>query len=187
MFGIITLAKEKQLDNAGFTLIEVAMVVVVLGIVLTIGTVSYANMSKGMNLQAAKKQVSAAITRAKLSSRQENVDYRIIFYPDDDAGHPNMYEFLHAIKDEGNDSWSLQPVDKSVSGEQVTADGGHYYIKVGGPTAVTTGATIDFHPSGTMLFIPTIPGSEGSQTISLSVENYTGSVSIDAEGKITQE
>jgi prepilin-type N-terminal cleavage/methylation domain-containing protein len=172
--------------DAGFTLVELVLVIIIMGLILSIGVLSYANVSRDMKLHAAKNQVSEAINRAKLSARQENVDYRITFYPSDDAAHANTYEVQHSVYDEGSGSWSMQPANKSVSGEKVIESNGHFYVEVLSPTAVTSGGTIEFHPSGTMMTVPTVTGSDGKQTIGLSLRGKTASVSVDAQANITE-
>lgn len=174
-------------SSAGFSLVELIIVITVLGLILGIGAVSYANISQGMNLQAAKKQVEAALTRAKLSARQENVEYHIIFYPDG-GENPNTYEFLCYMYEEGSSgggTWSLQPTDKSVGDEKVTSAGGHYYVKIGNNVKISGGGTVIFKPTGTEQMVTSIPGGEDEQTISLQVGSRSGGVSVDAQGRIT--
>lgn len=173
--------------DGGFTLVEMVVIIVIIGIILSISVISYANISRDLKLGAARKQVGDAIGRAKLSARQENVDYQITFYPGDGSTHPNTYEVQRAVYDQGAGMWSTEPVDKSVSGEKVIEDGGHYYVEVTSPVTITNGDTIQFHPSGTLLLVTTVPGGEGRQAIGLSFRGKTGSVSIDAQGKITLE
>jgi prepilin-type N-terminal cleavage/methylation domain-containing protein len=189
-------------SSAGFTLVELAIVIIVLGVILSIGAVSYANISQSMNLQAAKKQVEAALTRAKLSARQENVEYHITFYPDGSA-HANTYEFecYKGEFDEDNEgnrgevSWSLQPVDKSVSGERVerVTEGigddsrTHYYIEISNSVKITSGGTIVFKPTGTEQSAESLTPGGTIPTIGLLSGSKSGSVSVDSQGKITLE
>lgn len=170
----------------GFSLLELVTVIIVLGIILTIGAVSYANIRVSMNLQAAQKQVIAAIERAKLSARQENVDYQIVFTAGSD-GAPGTYTFMHGVYDEVSSSWSMQPIDKSVSGEAVISAEGVPVIQLANAATLLSTETITFHPSGTMMFVSSIPGEETKQTVALSVGSRTVNISIDAQGAVTVE
>jgi prepilin-type N-terminal cleavage/methylation domain-containing protein len=171
---------------AGFSLVELVIVIILLGLILSIGAVSYVNISQGMNLQAAKKQVEAAMIRAKLSARQENVEYHVVFYPDSDGSNPNTYEFWCYTYNDVDDSWSLQPTDKSVSGEKVVSSGGHHYVKIGNSVKIVDGGTVVVKPAGTEQTVTFIPGSGGEQAINLLAGSKAGSVSIDAQGMITK-
>lgn len=167
-------------DQRGFTLIELSIIVVILGIMLTLAVVNYANASRSMALKGAQRQVEAALTRAMNAARQENVGYRLIFYPQTDAAHPNSYEFLHRVENAGN--WSLEPVDRSVSGEEVVVDGGHYYIKVSSGVRIIsdTATVIDFVPRGTTMTVT-------PATITLGLGGYTVSVVLDSQGRINPQ
>ncbi|MDI6872831.1 pilus assembly FimT family protein [Candidatus Solincola sp.] len=167
-------------DQAGFTLIELSIIVVILGIVLTLAVVNYANTSRSMALKGAQRQVEAALTRAMNAARQENVAYRLIFYPQSDAAHPNSYEFLHRVESAGN--WNLEPVDRSVSGEEVTEDAGHYYIEVSNGVKILndTATVIDFVPRGTTQTVT-------PATITLGLGGSTISVVLDAQGRINPQ
>lgn len=158
-------------------MIEVSIIVVILGIVLTLAVVNYTNASRAMTLKGAQRQVEAALTRAMNAARQENVDYRLIFYPRTHASHPNSYEFLH--KEENAGVWELVPVDRSVTGEEVVMDEGHYYIILSGGVKVMSDDVIvvDFLPRGTtMIITPCI--------ITLGLGGSTLGVSIDAQGRV---
>ncbi len=165
------------LGEEGFTLIELSIIVVILGIVLTLAVINYANASRGMTLKGAQRQVEAALSRALNAARQENVDYRLIFYPQTDAAHPNTYEFYHKVEEGG--SWTLQPVDRSVSGEEVVEDNGHYYIRVSNGVRIVSQETItvDFRPRGTVMTVT-------PATLTLGLGGSTVGVVIDAEGRI---
>jgi prepilin-type N-terminal cleavage/methylation domain-containing protein len=171
-------AKRNRLvaEEMGFTLIELLVVIIIMGIISTVGAMSYASTSRMTNMSGAKKQVEEALNRAKTSARQENVTYRIIFYTNPDSS----YEFLHNVYtgSAGSGSWSMTPVDQSVTGEKVMFNSGHWYIKVPNGVSVTSPTTtITFSPAGTEMTIE-------PATINLRIGNITGSVSIDADGKI---
>ncbi|MBC7252557.1 MAG: prepilin-type N-terminal cleavage/methylation domain-containing protein [Actinobacteria bacterium] len=161
----------------GFTLIELSIIVVILGIVLTLAVVNYANASRSMALKGAQRQVEAALSRAMNAARQENVAYRLIFYPQSDAVHPNSYEFLHKVENAGN--WTLEPVDRSVIGEDVVVDENHYFIRVTNGVRIMSETTlvIDFIPRGTTLTVT-------PATITLGLGGSSVSVVLDSEGRI---
>lgn len=164
----------------GFTLMELSIALVILGLVLALVVVNYANASRAMALKGAQRQVEAALNRALTASRQENVSYRLIFYPDASGSHPNSYEFLHNVKDELTGTWSLTPVDKSVSGEDVVEDGGHYYITVTNGAKIVSSSviTVDLVPRGTTLTVTPV-------TITLALGSSTAQVVLDSRGKVT--
>ncbi len=166
--------KRKPLNwENGFTITEIAVTIAILGIVLAVGTLSYANVRQGTNLSGAKRQVEVALNRVKTAARQENVTYAAVFYPAPD----NRYEFMRNEYD--GSEWQLKPVDLSVTGETVIEESGHWYIELSGGVDITGEATaVLFMPRGTSM--TTFPA-----TVSLKIGNATGSVSIDANGRIS--
>jgi prepilin-type N-terminal cleavage/methylation domain-containing protein len=178
-----------------FTLLELTVVVVILGIILTVATLSAGNISKSMNMNAARRQIEAALNRAKTAARQENVSYQLIFYTNA-AGHPNTYEFLHNVENMDG-TWTMTAVDRSVSGEEASTEGGHTYIKVGNKVKITgcteiAGSTIivKFTPTGTTMAISGSDSGGGTTsatvTLNLSSGDLAGGVSITGAGTISK-
>jgi Tfp pilus assembly protein FimT len=173
--------------ETGFTLAEIATVILVLGVFLAIGSLSYAGIRKSMNMSGAKKQVEEAIQRAKTAARQENVSYRLVFYSQNEAV-PNSYEFFCNTKYEQGtfpnktETWVMEPVDKSVTGEnkvtEVIDGKTHTYVKMSNNVIIENTVVITISPVGTTFSVtPTI--------VQLKVADSTGSVSVDAVGRIT--
>lgn len=184
----------------GFTLVELTIVVTILGIITSIAVLSYSNISKAMNLNGALKQVEAALNRAKVAARQENVKYQLVFYTDSSGANADTYEFVHDVYNPGADTWTMTPVDRSVSGEEVSVSGGHAYIKVANGVKIT-GCTeiagseiiVTFAPAGTTMAVSGSDNPGGGQppntsatiTLNLLSVDSSGSVSINAIGAIT--
>lgn len=183
----------------GFTLVELAIVIIIFGIIISIAALNYGNISNGMNLTGAKRQIEAALSRAKTAARQENVTYQVIFYTNA-SGNPSSFEFFHDVYSAATDTWTMTPIDGSVSGEEVANGGGHYYIKVSNGVEVT-GSTeisgseivVSFIPAGTTMNIlgsdnpggGIPPTTSATVTLNLSSGSKTGSVSINSMGNIT--
>ena len=183
----------------GFTLVELAIVLIIFALIVSIAALNYGNISNGINMTAGRRQVEAALNRAKTAARQENVTYQIIFYTEA-AGHPNSYEFLHDVYDVSTDTWTMTPVDRSVSGEDVISEGGHTYITISNGVRVTgsneisgSEIVVSFIPSGTTMAIVGSdnpgggipPTTSETVTINLASGGRTGSVSINGMGTIT--
>lgn len=137
----------------GFTLVELLATIMVMGVLLGIAAVSISQVSAGMKLAGAKKQVEEAINRAKTAARQENVSYLICFYSSS-AEHPDTYEFYcnTQVDSGGSTTWEIQPVDRSVTGERVTAADAegkrHYYIEVSNGVHVEETVCLMIKPIG---------------------------------------
>ncbi len=172
------LSRAERGSSPGFTLVELSITVLILGVVVGLGTLSYTNISRGMALSAAKKQVMAALERAKLSARQENVDYKVVFYPYDHGSYPNTFEFRNRV--EGPSGWEERSVNRSVSGEEVIAAGGSYYVKVTQGVQVLSAAEFNFMVrSAEILSYPS--------EVRLRIGNRTARVTLDALGKISSD
>lgn len=170
-------------------MVEMAVTVLILGVVLTVSTLSYSEISKGIKMSAARKQVEQAIARAKTAARQENVSYRVVFYSHSESV-PDSYEFYCNTKyEEGtfpnkNVTWVMEPVDKSVAGEsvikQVIEEKTHTFIKISNGVQVENTVVITLSPSGTTFSVT-------PATVNLRIGNRTGSVSVDSVGRITTQ
>ncbi len=160
-------------DERGFTLLELMIVLIILGIIVLMAVLNYDYIVNTNSLSAAKKHVEGALKRAKTVTTQENFTYQLIFYPSTDADHPNCFAFFRRQQD-----GSFVLVDKSTAGESVV-DGG--YIKLSERVNIVASGplVITFTPQGTVLSVT------GNTTIPLQVGGKSGSVSISSNGNIT--
>jgi Tfp pilus assembly protein FimT len=155
--------------------VELATVILIAGVLLGVATLSFSEISKGMKLTGAKRQLEEALVRAKTAARQENVTYRVIVHPAS-APHPNVYEFLMNTETAGD--WQLVPVDKSAGEEGVYRADGHVYVPLSGGVVVQQGAEIEFRPRGTTM-------SATPAEVVLRAGNRTARISVDASGKVS--
>jgi prepilin-type N-terminal cleavage/methylation domain-containing protein len=187
-----------RLNERGFTLVELAIVVAIFGLILSIAVLSYSNISRSVNMNGASKQIEAAMNRAKTAARQENVRYQLVFYANSAGVNANSYEFIHDVYNEGTDTWTMTPVDGSISGEEVNVDGSHFYIKVGNGVKIDgcdeisgNQIVVNFAPAGTTMAISGSdslegPGTTSEVTLNLLSGGNAASVSINSIGMITK-
>lgn len=176
----------------GFTLIELLATMMVMGVLLGIAAVSISQVSAGMKLAGAKKQVEEAINRAKTAARQENVSYLICFYSST-AEHPDTYEFYCNTQEQSGESttWSMEPVDRSVTGERVTAvdvEGKrHYYVEVSNNVHVEETVCLLIKPIGVDFRVYRVaPGTvtpvEGAMEVRLRAGGAAAAVRVSESG-----
>jgi type II secretory pathway pseudopilin PulG len=180
--------------EGGFTLVELSIIIIIIGVALTVASLSYANANYGLKVSGAKRQIEAALNRAKTAARQQNVTYRVIFYTSANATNANSYEFMCNIRDQGG-NWTMTPVDGSVSGENVSRSSGRTYVRLAEGVSLTgcseipgNAVMVTFRPSGTTMRISgsDLAGGNVSQTVTLNLRSggSTGSVSINSMGEV---
>ncbi len=152
--------------EAGFSLIELMVTVLILGVLLGFAALSYAGITRDNALSAATKQVESAMKRAKAFATQENVTYIVTFFSDAET-HPNTYAFFRP----GN----LEPEqNKSVPGESNDAG----YISMENGVKITSTTSITITPSGTTLSVT-------AATVALEMGGRNSNVNISSTGTIT--
>ncbi|OGN88025.1 MAG: hypothetical protein A2Z14_14810 [Chloroflexi bacterium RBG_16_48_8] len=178
-FGMFGLAVN---DEGAFSLLELLVVVIILGILVFSAALSFADSRLQMSVTAAARQVEAALEQAKTAARQENVKYELTFYSSM-ASHPDTYEFRHNVGTEnpslpGTYTWNIVSVNRSVTQEIVIEESGNWYNQIGNGVHVVSEVTVTFEPMGTQMSITPV-------TITLQKGSETREVTIDAAGKIT--
>lgn len=110
--------------ESGYTLTELMVVVLILGIALSIIGLNWYNISVTQTLNAATKQVESAITRAYAMAYNENRTYAVVF-----AHAPNSAsEYTYGWYDTVNDNWVT--VDASVTNEKKRTEAGVTWISI---------------------------------------------------------
>lgn len=187
--------RRETVFQAGFTVIELSAVLLVMGILLGVASLNFSQVSSLTKLSGAKRQVEEAIERAKTSARQENVTYRIHFYSSDEA-HPNTFEFYRNTPESSGSgtTWSMRPVDGSVTGESVTVEGEglekHYYVRVAEGAQVQETVCIMIRPYGVdfrVWKLDPYTGEivDGQAEVRLRVGRSTATVAVDGTGRTT--
>jgi len=189
--GLRKAGTEALVGQHGFTLVELIATIMVMGVLLALGTLSISQITAGMKLAGARKQVEEAINRAKTAARQENVTYLICFYSSL-SDHPDSYEFYCNTADSGQPAtWSMRPVDKSVTGERVTTEDVegelHYYVEVSNNVRVEETVCLMIKPVGVDFKVSRVaPGTqevvEGPMEVRLRAGNASTTVRVSESG-----
>ncbi len=157
--------------EGGFTLVELLVTVVILGILLTLAAMNWVGITRENALSSGAKQVEAAMTRAKTMAQQENVTYIVRFMTHGDGAHPDTYAFFRPGQ--------ADPVqNKAVVGED--NHGGYIALENGVNVGGASTISITFTPAGTMMSVTPAPVS-----VNLSMGGSNRTVSVSGTGDIS--
>lgn len=168
----------------GFSVIELAIVVVLLGIALTVVTINYADTRRGMAMKSATEEVEAAVNRCYSIASQEGVDVYLQFWSGSGA-HPNQYAIYRSYPSGVNERTLDQPTENPAAGSSYNADGeGHYWMKLGdGSVKVGAPVTLLFRRDGTVVRVSLAEGD--AMAVGLAISDLTNTVYVNAAGEVT--
>ena len=177
--------------QAGFTVNELAVVILILGITFTIAGVSYANVNTITSLVNAAKDAKAAMERSYNIALQEGVDVYLRFFSRDDANHPNTYAIYRVTIDRSDPAYPVveseldtdEPTETYNPGGSYVTDGlGHYWFTLAdGAVSIPQSSEFLFQRRGAVVRVTQTEGSEMSVLIERGGRSRTVTISETGE------
>lgn len=125
--------------RAGFTLIEILVVLAVLGILLALGISSYLRWARNAEVQAAAAQLAADLNRVRITAQRSSRDAQLRF------DSPQTYTLLLPAASGGDVARSLPPglqfaaypTNAALAGQTVTYRAPYAELSADSPAAFT--------------------------------------------------
>jgi|GEM_PF-1644692 len=177
--------------QGGFTLIELSITVILLGIILSASVLSYYNILTVNTLNNAQRNMKAALQRAYNIALNENVKTTLKVYGKNGT-YPNTYTYLRGddLDTAPVNTWAYdpeRPLPTMSSSSYEETPLGFYVFKPGGGTSgleIQSNATIVFNPRGTTLQVEDAAGNPSSFTITLTYRGHSATVTVNSSGEV---
>jgi prepilin-type N-terminal cleavage/methylation domain-containing protein len=98
--------------RAGFSLVELMGVVVLLGVLATVATVSWRALVPRTRLNAAVRELAAALHEARSDAISRSAEFEIEYYFEETADHPRGYRVVTPFAREGGSGLAARPEDR---------------------------------------------------------------------------
>ena len=173
----------------GFTIVELAAAVVILGIILILVTVNFATTRKTVALKSAADEVESAINRCYTIASQEGVDVYLQFW-NETGDHPKHYAIYREFPSEGITEYSNDtPTETPAPGSGYTTDGSdHYWFKLAeGRCWSSADITLLFRRQGTNVSISVVDGGPELQVTVVVAQGDTRTVVFNEKGEIIED
>ncbi|MBN2027773.1 MAG: hypothetical protein JW854_13535 [Actinobacteria bacterium] len=169
----------------GFTVVELAIVVILIGVALGIISLSYANTSNNLALKSAETEAEAMMERAYNIALEEGVGVYLAFW-DNGGAHKNMSAIYRVYPDGLDEFVNDTPTEPPPVGMSSESDGsGHYWVKMAdGSASVQSSVTLFFNREGSLVTVNPVPEG-GDMSVTLVVAGRTITVSINDRGEVT--
>lgn len=169
--------------QAGFTVIELAISVVLIGVAIGLVSLSYGSTRRGMLIRSGADEVEAVIKRAYNIAMQEGVDVYLQFWGGTGA-HPNHCAIYRAYPDGTDERNNDEPTEPPPPGVSAESDGrGHYWFKIaGGAVSVQSPVTLLFRREGTLVTVSSVEGGM-SVTIAVPGSGLNRTITINDRGE----
>lgn len=168
-------------NQQGFTLAELLIVIVVIGIVIGVASVELSQLNTNTKMTAAVNQISRSLEDAYSIAQAEKVTATVKFYSssDSDADKRNRYEVLR-------NGVSMKPP----IGLSYAKVGSSYYIKMpdgSSQPSIVSAVTVTFKPVGsTTRSVDETTFEPTSRTITLSYPGLANkTLTVNTEGKVS--
>jgi type II secretory pathway pseudopilin PulG len=170
----------------GFTIVEMAAAVVILGIIIIVVTVNYASTRANVTLKSGADEVESAIKRCYTIASQEGVDVYLQFW-DEIGDHPKHYAIYRVYAPEGLDEKTDDlPTETPAAGSGYTTDGSdHYWFKLAeGRCWASADITLLFQRQGTNVAISVVEGGPDMQITVLVAQGDSRTVWFNEKGEL---
>lgn len=164
----------------GFTMVELALVVILIGISIFIIMINYGGSRRALALQSATTEVEAIMERSYNIALQEGVDVYLAFW-DGTGAYPERCA-IHRVypgTDEWTDNTPTEPPPPGVSSDRT---GDNYWFELaGGAASIQSSVTLLFRREGSLVTVTSIAGG---MSVTVDVGGRTGTVTINDRGEI---
>jgi prepilin-type N-terminal cleavage/methylation domain-containing protein len=165
----------------GFSLIELMLVVILIGVALGIIMINYGGSRRALALQSATTEVEALMKRSYNIALQEGVDVYLAFW--DEAGAYPERCAIHRVYPDGTDEWTdntpTEPAPPGVSSE--TTGDNQWFKLAGGAASVQSSVTLLFRREGSLV---TVTSVTGGMSVTVDVGGQSSTVTINDRGEI---
>lgn len=179
-------ARKAGKREEGFTVVELAATVIILGIVLLVIGVNYAHSRRVLALKAGVDEVEAAINRCYSIALQEGVDVYLEFWGEGGA-HPDQYAIYRVYPDGTDERDTDTPTEPPAPGVKSQTDGsGHYWFQPAeGRVRVQSSIALLFTRQGTAVSVSNVTSPGSPMRVTLTLGDQARSVECNAMGEIT--
>ena len=94
--------------RGGFSLVELMIVVVILGIISTMVLVSIQAMLPRTRLNSAVRDLAATLHEARSDAISRNAEFQVEYYFEEDAGHPRGYRVITPFSASGEGGLAIR-------------------------------------------------------------------------------
>lgn len=168
--------------EAGFTVVELAVSVLLIGISLSVVTLAYGSSRRGMLITSGAREVESLMKRAYNIAMQEGVDVYLQFWGAS-GDHPDrcaIYRYLPGVMDERADDEPTEPPPPGVSAD--TDGEGHYWFKIAeGAVSVQAPVTLLFRREGALV---TVSSVEGGMSVTVTLSGQSRTITINERGEV---
>lgn len=175
-------------DDGGFSVAELAMTVVILGILLGLGVLALTSTSQRNALKAAGLQVERAMSEAHSVAQNEKVTVTLNFYGKNSADEPirNTYKILRGTPPT---TTSMKPPSTVKYFSRVEGGSTHYYCRLsegGSQLKISDDVEMFFVPRGAITRCEDGSGNAVTRTVTLQYGGLPDmSISVNSEGRVT--
>ncbi len=166
----------------GFTVIELALIVILIGVALGIVSLNYANTRRNLALTSSGTEVESLMKRAYNIALQEGVDVYLAFW--DSGDHADMCA-IYRVYPDGTDEWTDDtPTEPPPTGMKADSDGsGHYWFRLAdGAASIQSSVTLLFRREGSLVTVSPVSG--GDMSVTVDVGGRTRTISVNDRGEV---
>ncbi|NPV59560.1 MAG: type II secretion system protein [Actinobacteria bacterium] len=169
--------------QGGFTVVELAVSILLVGISLSVVTLAYASSRRSMLITSGTDEVESLMRRAYNIAMQEGVDVYLQFW-DASGSHPNRCAIYRVYPDGRDERDNDEPTETPPPGVSADTDGeGHFWFKIAeGSVSVQSPVTLLFRREGALV---TVSSVQGGMSVTITLSGLSRTITINERGEVS--